>query len=117
MLVGAGLTVVDAGLGVVAPPCVVWWPEPAWPTSTSLRPSDSVDVSWTTVAVGETADQVLWVTDRVKHVLHRAVVSVAGRATHPIRLEHVGPVQRDDDMNPPALHAAQRWTLRAPVTS
>lgn len=112
LLAGAGLTVLDGGVGDPVAPCVVLWPEPGTPQASSLGdPVDALEVSWTTVAVGETTDQAMWVADRVTTTLTRATVTVAGRTSHPITMDYAGPVSRDDDLTPPLMFAATRWRL------
>lgn len=110
-LTGGGLTVIDGGLGDATPPCVVLWAAPGSPTGSLGDPSDSLQVEVATVACGQTADQAMWVADRVAALLDRTVLPVAGRTVHPLHLLRAQPVARDDDGPAPVWFATCSWQV------
>jgi hypothetical protein len=69
----------------------------------------TVDV--TTVACGETADQAMWVADKLTAALNQVRPTVAGRTVHPLQMLSATAVQRDDDLAAGVWFATLRWRL------
>jgi hypothetical protein len=112
VLTGAGLTVLDGGVGEPVPPCVVLWPQPGNPTAGSVGVPDSdLVVEITTVACGATADQALWVADKITQAMNRAKPALSGRTVHPVTLVDATSVRRDDSLAAPLHSTALRWRL------
>lgn len=113
LLTGGGLAVLSGGQGSpVPPPCVVLWPTPGSPGGSSLGSvDDALYVEVTTVACGSTADQAMWVADKVTSLLNRQILTIAGRVPYPLVLASVAPVERDDSLSSPLFGAALRWRL------
>lgn len=111
LLTAAGLTVVPGGQGDLVMPCVVLWPEPGRPHGSLGDPLSMLTSEVTTVACGSTADQAMWVADKVTATLAGVRPTVAGRTVHPLILVDTSPVQRDDDLAAGIWFASIRWRL------
>lgn len=113
-LTGAGLTV---SLGVappgVEPPYCALYPDPGTSVPGSLADpvSDYTGLMQVT-CVGETAEQALSLSDRVRAALS-VPLTVAGRAGW--RPQELGgaPVQRADDVTPPLYYAVAQFRIRS----
>lgn len=113
LLTAAGLTVLAGGTGDPVAPCVVLWPAPGMPTARTLAdPTGDLVVDVTTVACGSTADQAMWVADKITATLSRAVPTVSGRQVMPIWLLDSTTVRRDDSLAAPMFSASLTWRLR-----
>lgn len=112
-LTGAGLTVLPGGQGTPVPPCVVLWPTPGEPGSSSLADIDDLLlVEVTLAACGTTSDQAMWVSDQLTNLLNKKVLTVPGRTLDPLRLvEKPGAAQRDDVLATSSFSAATRWRI------
>jgi hypothetical protein len=113
-LVGAGLAV---GLGGAPVPAVskyvALYPDPGQSVSESLadRRTDVMLMVQAT-CVGPTAEQALWVADKVRSAL-AGVLTVDGRVAW--RPEELGgpPVSRDDDVTPPLFYVPIQFQIRS----
>lgn len=113
LLTAAGLAVLAGGAGDPVAPCVVLWPAPGTPTARTLAdPTGDLVVDVTTVACGSTADQAMWVADKITATLSRAVPTVSGRQVMPIWLLDSTTVRRDDSLAAPTFSASLTWRLR-----
>ena len=112
LLTGAGLTVLPGGEGAPVAPCVVLWASPGTPTPGSIGLVDSdLVVEVTTVAVGGTSDQCMWVADKITAALNRAKPTVSGRTVHAMTLSAATSVRREDDLAAPLFSASLVWRL------
>ena len=112
LLTGAGLTVLPGGEGSPEAPCVVLWASPGTPTPGSIGLVDSdLVVEVTTVAVGGTSDQCMWVADKITAALNRAKPTVSGRTVHAMSLSAATPVRREDNLAAPLFSASLTWRL------
>lgn len=109
---------VTAGLAEAAsdasPPYVVLHPDPGHGAGGAIGdPSAHFRLDFQLTAVGESAEQALWVSDRACSAVNRAVPAVSGRAPWPVWAdERPQPVRRDDTVTPPLFIAVTRWCLR-----
>jgi hypothetical protein len=112
LLTAGGLTVLDGGDGSPTAPCVVLWPTPGEPTSSTLAdPSSDLEVDVVLHACGDTADQAMWVADKIGSLLDRKTPTISGRTTRPIRMLESTPVRRSDSLAAPVWYAATRWRI------
>ena len=93
-------------------PFVVLWPDPGAVAAGSLGDwlSDLVVTVQTTSVVG-TAEQALWLADKVARLLWAATPTIPGRTTLPVRGVDTQPVQRDDSLAVPLFYAVAVWRL------
>jgi hypothetical protein len=113
-LTAAGLTAAmsQAPAGTEPPYCVLH-PDPGRAIPGSLAdPLSNYDSLMQVTCVGETAEQALSVSDRVRTALS-VPLTVAGRSG--LRPEELGgpPVQRDDDVTPPLFYAPVQYRIRS----
>lgn len=95
-------------------PFVVVWPDGGAVTPGSLADhlSDLV-LDFQTTSVGATAEQALWMHDRVARALWAATPAVPGRTAQPIHAtEPPMPAQRDDSLATPLIYVTARWRSR-----
>lgn len=100
--------------GSASPPWVVIQPSPGVPMTETLGdPSADLEMPFMTKCVGATADQAMWLSDRVASLLDRAVPVIAGRACWPIWCDTSQPVQKDDTTSDTYFYAVARWRLHS----
>lgn len=109
LLTAAGLSVIDGGTAEPAPPCVVLWVTPGTHEDNPYAPATTLTVELTTVCCGLTADQAMWVADKVSGALTGAMPAVTGRTPHRIAQTYAAAVQRDDDVAAGLLFTSIGW--------
>lgn len=82
---------------------------PSHSQSAFTGPLAQEDYTFTTHSVGTTADQALWVADRVQAQLVGHVLIVPGRVCRRLRHPVGRPVEEDDDVTPSLFYVADQW--------
>lgn len=96
------------------PPYAVLYPIPGFKSleHRALTNTAPTEDRYQVTAVGQTAEQAAWISDKVTAALYAGVPSIAGRRVWPAVQESAQPVRRDDEST--ALYiATSQWLTRS----
>lgn len=91
----------------------VWHDTGFWTSHDAHGNEVDVEVTFTIHGVGNTRQQAVWVSDRVRALVLGWKPTIPGRNTWKVTSAGSQPVQKDTDVTPPKFFTADRYVMRS----